>query len=204
MATIEEQLKENQMSARRPIAGESLTNNPEARMPFEKSTKFSNVHEATEYLWVKMIEETTYVTLMQKLADGMPVMDIAQLLVRGGFQEGLWNPDLMMLLLEPVAYMLIALAERLDIELVIHRGELNEAVESERLISTQVEEDKAKKLIKASETGIIPDGVISQEMQRQLEEANLPEEDSLLAPPEDEGIESPQQESLLASPQNQG
>ena len=204
MATIEEQLKENQMSARRPIAGESLTNNPEARMPFEKATKFSNVHEATEYLWVKMIEETTYVTLMQKLSDGMPVMDIAQLLVRGGFQEGLWNPDLMMLLLEPVAYMLIALAERLDIELVIHRGELNEAVDSERLISTQVEEDKARKLIKASETGIIPDGVISQEMQRQLEEADLPEEDSLLAPPQEEGIESPQQESLLASPQNQG
>jgi hypothetical protein len=204
MATIEEQLQENQLSARRPIAGESLTNNPEARMPFEKAPKFSNVHEATEFLWVKMIEETTYVTLMQKLADGMPVMDIAQLLVRGGFQEGLWNPDLMMLLLEPVAYMLIALAERLDIELVIHRGELNDAVDSEMITSTKAEEMKARNLIKASETGIIPDGVISQDMQRQLEEADLPEEDSLLAPPQEEGIESPQQESLLAPSQNQG
>eukprot|EP00914_Ancora_sagittata_P028448 GHVO01056133.1.p1 GENE.GHVO01056133.1~~GHVO01056133.1.p1 ORF type:complete len:120 (+),score=2.25 GHVO01056133.1:270-629(+) len=36
-----------------------------------------------------------------------------------GFSEGLWNPDLMMLLLEPVLYMIISVADRLGVQNII-------------------------------------------------------------------------------------
>ena len=203
MSTINEQIQQVRRSPNRPIAGQSLTNDPEAPMPFEKATKFSNAHEAVEYLWVKMIDENVYPKLMTSLSEGMPVMDLAQMLCRGGFQEGLWNPDLMILLLEPTAYMLIALAERLDIDLVIYKEELLEDTEKKRLLGTQEEEEKAKKLLQATKTGIIPEGIITPEMQQQLEEADLPEDkESLLAPLKSEGMEEmpeqQNQDSLLS------
>lgn len=204
MSVIDEEIKKSRFSTNRPIAGQSLTNDPEAPMPFERAAKFSNVHKAVEYLWVKMINEEVYPKLMTTLSDGMPVMDLAQFLVRGGFQEGLWNPDLMILLLEPTAYMLIALAERLDIDLVIYKQELLDDTENKRLLGTEEEEEKAKKLLQATQTGIIPEGIITPQMEQQLEEADLPEnKESLLAEPKSEGVEvaipeEQNQESLLA------
>ena len=40
-----------------------------------------------------------------------------------GFQEGLFNPDLMMLLVEPLAYMIMAFAENLQVDYVIEGDE---------------------------------------------------------------------------------
>ena len=203
MATAKERLNENSLSAQRPIAGQSLTNDPETPLPFEKAARFSNIHEASQFIWMRLIEPEIYTKTMLSLSKGTPIMDIAQLICRGGFQEGLWNPDLMLLLLEPTMYMLIALAERLDIELVIYTGELSDRHDKEILLGSEVEEEQARKLKRAADTGVIPEGIITAEMQEQLEEADLPEtEESLLAPPKTEGMEEmPQEEnqdSLLA------
>ena len=44
------------------------------------------------------------------------VLELAQITLYAGFYKGKWNPDLMMLLMEPVIYMIMALAERAGVE----------------------------------------------------------------------------------------
>lgn len=210
-----QQVKQFETSGARPIAGESLTNDPENPMPFEKPTKFTNIHQCTEYLWVKMIEEQTYVKLMTAVDSGIPIMSITKMLVQGGFQEGLWNPDLMILLVEPTAFMLLALTEAAGLEdVIISKNSLDKQINKESVVGVGMEERKASELLKAMKTGHIPEDMVTPEMQDQLEAADLPEinqeaspeEESFLAPPpKGEGIEepviteqSPQQPSLLA------
>ena len=50
--------------------------------------------------------------LISALKEGFPVVDMANLILYRGFQTGQFSPDLMLLLLEPVIYMLLALAEK--------------------------------------------------------------------------------------------
>ena len=46
------------------------------------------------------------------LENDIPVMDVVQMLLMNSFQKGQINPDMMLLLAEPVAYILLGLAER--------------------------------------------------------------------------------------------
>ena len=119
MATVEEEFQKHRASGKRPIAGQSLANDPENPAPYEKAPEFTSVHKASEYLWESFIEPKTYVNLMQAVDDGVPVMNLVQVVLFAEFQEGAWNPDLMLMLVEPAAYMIIALAERLDLDIVI-------------------------------------------------------------------------------------
>ncbi len=41
---------------------------------------------------------------------------LAQVYLTKGFQEGKWNPDLMLLLIEPTIYLLMWLASQVDID----------------------------------------------------------------------------------------
>ena len=66
---------------------------------------------------------------MDTIAKDTPLMDITQGILFKGFTEGKWNPDLVMLLAEPVCYMLMALAERADIDFVVYRGEEEDEIE---------------------------------------------------------------------------
>ena len=50
------------------------------------------------------------------LGDGVPVTDLAMQIGYVGFREGKWNPDLMMMLMEPIMYLLMALAEKAGIK----------------------------------------------------------------------------------------
>ena len=52
-----------------------------------------------------------------------------------GFTEGLWNPDLLLRLIEPTTYMILALAERALIDPVIYDDEsIDDAAEEEDVI----------------------------------------------------------------------
>ena len=60
--------------------------------------------------------------ILDAMEDDIPVMDITRFILFQGFTEGLWNADLLLLLIEP-AYMLVALAERALIEPVVYKEE---------------------------------------------------------------------------------
>ena len=203
MADLKAQLQQQQTSTSRPIPGQSLTNNPENPMPFEKPPKFVDFHQASEYLWVKMIEDVAYVSLMESLENGVPVMDVVQIILKQGFQQGLWNPDLMIMLIEPAAYMLIALAEKADIEFVVYQGQMDDEDDEEEILGVSFQEERIREMMEVSESGNIPANVLTDEMRKDIEKLP-PKEDapSSMAPTEAPVAEAPaQQESLMAPPQ---
>jgi len=173
MATAEEEYAAIVSSAKRPVAGQSLTNDPESPALYERPPEFTSVHAASEYMFGKFIEPDTYVSTMKAINNGVPIMDIVQSVLFIEFKNGKFNPDLMLMMVEPTAYMLIALAERLDLNMVIYRGELEDENEEEQILGVSFAEDRLKKLQKAGQSGRVPQGIINLEMQKQIEE--LPE-----------------------------
>tara|TARA_R110000782_G_scaffold157450_1_gene249705 strand:+ start:283 stop:888 length:606 start_codon:yes stop_codon:yes gene_type:complete len=201
---MEEQVYMEEVSKmNRPIPGQSLTNDPENPAPFEKAPEYTNVHEATMYLWDTVTEEETYSALMSGVSKGVPIMNITQVILFGGFQKGRWNPDLMMMLVEPLAYMLIALAERLDLDIIIDSDDDGE--EEGTVFGVEMEESRLQQLRDtAQKSGMLPQGFITQEMTSDME--SLPEV-SLLEKPMQEKEEvpapAPEQPSLMAQPEGQ-
>jgi len=103
----------------RPIPGQSLTNDPEAPAPFERAPKFTDRTDVLEYYFEQFTDEEMYSSLMDNLEAGVTVMEIVQVLIYQGFQDGLYNPDLMLMIAEPLAYMIAALAERAEVDFII-------------------------------------------------------------------------------------
>jgi|TARA_B110000261_G_C12972043_1_gene312890 hypothetical protein len=206
MATVQEEYTKIQQSGKRPIPGSSLTNDPENPAPYERAPKFTSVHAASEYIWEKFIDPKVYVSLMGSISEGVPLADLAQIILFKEFQEGAWNPDLMMMLFEPTVYMMIALAERLDIPMTIYEGDLEDDDEEAELLGTTVTEQRIQDLIKRGSSGRIPEGTLNAEMQESLE--NLPEIDvqnsaeNQMAPVAEKAM--PQPQSLMAPPVTAG
>ena len=62
--------------------------------------------------------------LINIINDGTPLDEIAQVVLYKGYTEGLFNPDLMLLLIEPTLYLLIAIADYADInDYILYEGE---------------------------------------------------------------------------------
>ena len=74
------------------------------------------------------VPETT-TNILLSLNKGVGVIDIASITLYSGFLEGKWNPDLMMILMEPTMYMLMALAEKADIKYNLEAGDDEAPVE---------------------------------------------------------------------------
>ena len=179
----------------RPIPGQSLTNDPENPAPYEQAPEMTNVHEASIYLWDFVTEEKTYAALMTAIDNEVPVMHIVQTILFNEFQQGKWNPDLMLMLAEPLAYMLIALAERLDLDIKVDDEE-----EEGDVFGVEMEERKLQELRNSQ----IPQGFITEKMANEMK--GLPTMPSLLEPqPEEEVVEAPasEQPSLMAQPEGQ-
>ena len=47
-----------------PIPGQSLTNDPNNPMPFERPPEYTDVHEAIRFLWGNLIENNTYIQII--------------------------------------------------------------------------------------------------------------------------------------------
>ena len=111
----------------RPISGQSLTNSPDSKYPWEKPPEFTEVQGATMSILADSYEKETYKMIALSIADGMPVGDLASMILQAGFQEGKWNPDLMLMLIEPTMYILAAIAEQCDIDYLLYRGDTLES-----------------------------------------------------------------------------
>ena len=115
----EDELRGFAAKTNRPIMGQSLTNNPEAPQPYERPPEFTTKEEAMDYFFGHITEEERFTSIMEALSEGMAVMDMVQLLVTKAFEDGKINPDMVMMLAEPLAYLLIGLAEREGIRVII-------------------------------------------------------------------------------------
>ena len=99
----------------RPIPGESLTNSPDAPYPWEQPTQFTELEPAIDALFIELTEPEAYHSIINLVDNKVPLGDITQIILTDGFQKGMWNPDLLLLLIEPTMYMIMALAEKAGI-----------------------------------------------------------------------------------------
>lgn len=115
----ENEFREFAVKSGRPMPGQSLTNNPETPAPYERPPQFTTKEEAMNHFFDVVTEEKRFNAIMESFQEGFPVMNMVQLLLTKSFQDGEINPDMMLLLAEPLAYLLIGLAEREGIRVII-------------------------------------------------------------------------------------
>ena len=113
----------------RPIPGQSLTNAPDQPYNWEKPSEYTNPKEAMLYVFETLTVPETTTNLLLSLSNGVGVIDIASITLYSGFLEGKWSPDLMLLLMEPTMYMIMALAEKAEIPYSLEAGDEESPVE---------------------------------------------------------------------------
>ena len=185
------------VNSSRPIPGQSLTDNPDQSYPWESPPEYTNFNQAFNYLAEELLEEEIYVPLMIAMGKGVPIADITLQLLQRGFQEGKWNPDMFMMLIEPTMYLLMALAEKSGIEPRLY-GDEEEDLDPED--EDDIAKMKAQNIADVAKARVgdmpkAPSGVLPQEIVEEIEALEVPE--SLLARPEPEA----QPESLLGRPE---
>lgn len=114
-----------------PIPGESLTQNPDQKFPWEQAPEITDVDTAIKEVFINLTERDTLIELLNILNNGQPVDEIAQIVAYRGMSVGKYNSDLMLLLLEPIMYLIIAISEEYEIEPVIYEGMDNDIAEEE-------------------------------------------------------------------------
>jgi hypothetical protein len=101
------------------IPGQSLTNSPENSYAWEKPPQYTSVKEAREAIFLNLLEPKTLKSVQELMITETPVNTIAEVVLTDGFRKGKFNPDMMLNLLEPTMYMLMAIAEKSGIEPVV-------------------------------------------------------------------------------------
>ena len=115
----------------RPVPGQSLTNDPANKAPWESPPTFTTVQDATVALVEDCFKEENFKMIALALADDMPVGNLAAIILQEGFNKGAWNADLLMMLMEPLMYILMAIAEKCDIDYLLYEGDTYESYEDE-------------------------------------------------------------------------
>jgi len=173
MSELDASFRKEMINTDRPIPGESLTASPDQNAPFLQPPVFTKKTEALEHYFELFTSEEVYDKLMTAIEQQVPLLDITKTILIQGFQEGLINPDMLLILVEPMVYMLASLAERLEIDFVIE----------------QDDEDDISALGQA--VGIIGEPEIGEEFPEDvLEQLESPEpiaNESLLNRPEEQG-----------------
>ena len=105
-----------------PTPGESLTRDPEQKFPWEQPPQLTEVEPVIKEIFINITEKEKLLELLHLLRKGTPVDELTQVILYRGMTQGIYNTDLMMLLIEPVMYLLIAIAEEYEIDPVIYEG----------------------------------------------------------------------------------
>ena len=123
----------------RPIPGQSLTNSPEQKYPWDNPPEITSQREATERVFLDLIKPENMETVSTLMADGMPVADVAQMLLMAGFTKGKFNPDMMLNLLEPTMFMLLSIAEKIGLDPKITREDDEFEIDDEETSSSNLQ-----------------------------------------------------------------
>ena len=144
-----------------PIPGQSLTNSPDQKYPWEQAPELTSQKETTQKIFLDLLKEDNLETVTTLMSDGIPVMDISQMLLMTAFQKGKMNPDMMISQLEPTTYMLLAIAEKAGIKPVLNRDDETEAIEDEETDSEDINTSQQIKNI-VTPTGKFKDARINE------------------------------------------
>lgn len=101
------------------IPGQSLTNSPDSPYPWEQPPEFSSPRVALDSIAKKLLQPESANHLLDAIHQGTSIVDLSSIILYSGFTEGKWSPDTMMLLMEPVMYTIMNLAETAEIDYII-------------------------------------------------------------------------------------
>ena len=182
---------------KRPITGQSLTNDPDTSYAWESPPEYVTVEDGIEYFMDKLLDKDAFSNLIQLLASKrFSIATLAQIMLEKGWREGKWKSDLMLLLAEPLMVILMAISERAEIrDYELYDGENDEVDDEEEIAITKDLRDSMKEATFFNGISIppvrkesVPEGVLEQ-----IKEMPVPKQESLLAAPE----ENTSEESLL-------
>tara|TARA_A100001015_G_C15024666_1_gene729818 strand:- start:1808 stop:2362 length:555 start_codon:yes stop_codon:yes gene_type:complete len=108
------------------IPGQSLTNSVEQKYAWERPPEMTSVKEAREKIFLDLLKPENVEAVQDLMINKIPVNAIAEVVLTEGFRKGKFNPDMMLNLLEPTMYMLMAIAEKSGIEPIVDSGEPDE------------------------------------------------------------------------------
>ena len=107
-----------------PTPGESLTSSPDMPQAWERPPQFTEQDEAMEEIYLEITSDDNLMPVINLINDGVPLDQLAQVILYRGYTQGKFNPDLMLMLAEPTIYLLIAIADYADIkDYVLYEGE---------------------------------------------------------------------------------
>jgi hypothetical protein len=129
-----------------PTPGEGLTRSPDERFPWEQAPRFTEMKPAIEEIFLTVTEKEPLIELIGLLQNGTPVDEIAQVILYKGMTSGAFNMDLMLMLVEPTMYLLIAIAEEYEIEPVIYEGQDDDLIDEEDYRKEKDRQTLGKKL----------------------------------------------------------
>ena len=160
----------------RPIPGQSLTNSPEQAHTWERPPELVNQREAVYEILAVITEPENLENILISIIKGVGIIDIASIMLYTGFIEGKWNPDLMVLLMEPTMYMIMAMAEKANIDYVLDSDDddkVRELNPDEQVSKLEKEIVSLDDIRKAAATRVSPQSV-EPEIRKEIEEVTLP------------------------------
>ena len=107
-----------------PVPGESLTASPDTPKAWERPPQYTEQDEAMMAVYMELTNLNTLKQLIKIIDEGVPLDEIAQVILYKGYTEGKFTPDLMLMLAEPTIYLLISIADYAEIsDYVLYEGE---------------------------------------------------------------------------------
>ena len=107
-----------------PIPGEGLTGSPDNAKAWERPPQYVDDDKAMEALYLLITEQEKLQGLISIINEGVPLEEIAQVILYQGYTAGQYSPDLMLTMIEPTIYLLIAIADYAEIkDYVLYEGE---------------------------------------------------------------------------------
>lgn len=172
------------------IPGQSLTNDPDAPYPWEQPPQYANPREALDALLTTVLNPEAVKHILGSLVNGIAVSDVAMTVLYSKFTEGMFNVDTMLLLAEPLMYIIMALAEEANIEYNIEDGDLDE--EDEDDVQSKLDEintafETIKSGVSEKEISVenLQSGALPQNLLDRIKEEGPKIRESLLAQGED-------------------
>ena len=147
-------------SFKRAIPGSSLTRSPEDSYTWEQPPTITDASEAARFFFTQLLQPKVYNAVLDAVEAGTPLMDISEMLMYQAYVDGIINPDLLLIMVEQVVYMIAALAERQQIDFII-------------------QEDDEEDIREEQDLELLANNV-PEEITEQVEETALPERTSLL------------------------
>ncbi len=156
----------------RPIAGQSLTNNPETPYAWEQPPTFSNPREALDSIVAEIMQPEAVKNVVGALAKGGAVGDIASAVLYAKFTEGDISIDSMMLLAEPLMYVIMAIGEEANIKYNIEgndadefdeedeRGEMDSKINEFRTAVSDIKNQTTQKLKPTVDENVVPRNIL--------------------------------------------